>query len=102
MSMKFRTKRYSPASIEAVEAEKETKKCVWIKGWTFDGGPGTGALKRHEKVGAYENYFDSWAQAHAYLVERAEDALTDARRSLQEAQGHLGNVKGMKPPKDAA
>jgi hypothetical protein len=90
MSMKFRTKRYSPAAIEAVDVERETEQSVWIRG------------KRLAKRSQYDRFFDSWAKAHAHLLAKAEGELASACRRLDLANSTLGNVKGMKPPKDAA
>ncbi len=43
-------------------------------------------------------FFDSWDEAHAYVAKQASDRLASARVQLAAAQGHAGNVKGMKRP----
>jgi hypothetical protein len=87
---KYKAERLGPPHIEAVEVEKETEACVWIRG------------RRIAKRSSYERYFDTWAEAKADLMQRAEEAIAHARRSLERANGYLGNVKGMKPPAEAA
>lgn len=88
------------ASIEAVQVERETAAAVWIKSWTFKGA-GTGPERRHNKRSTYENYFDTWDEAKAFLLDAAEQQVVNARGRLERATGHLGNVKGMKPGESA-
>jgi hypothetical protein len=76
--------------IEAVEVEKETEKCVWIK-YKYE-------TRREAKGSGYRCYFDAWEAAHAYLLQKAENECAGCRRRLEEANGHLGNIKGMKKP----
>lgn len=54
--------------------------------------------RRRAKWAEHRNYFDTWQEAHAFLVAEAADKLQSARLALQRAQGHFGNIKGMKPP----
>lgn len=49
-----------------------------------------------------ETIFDTWENAHSYLVWRAEEDVASARRSLQLANSTLGNIKDMKKPEKAA
>ena len=72
--------------VETVQVESETSSTVTIKG------------KRRKKETQYESYFDTWQEAHEWLLRGAEGRLTSARRSLEMAQGFHGNVKGMKQP----
>ena len=59
---------------------------------------GAERLDRVRKAG---RVFDTWAEAHAALLDRANNRLAVARRELQLAQGYHGNVVGMKEPVDA-
>jgi hypothetical protein len=56
--------------------------------------------EEHETTEAREStwhaWHDTWGQAHAYLLARAEEAVKQAKAGLQKAQDILGNVKGMK------
>lgn len=76
--------------IEPVEVERETANCVWVKG------------RRAAKASSWDSYYDSWAEAHARLVVEQEEAVASLRRQLEAANGKLGQIKGMKPPKDAS
>lgn len=71
--------------IEPVEIERETDKCVYIRGC------------RHAKLTDYYAFHDTWDEAKAYLMSKAEDSVFNARRNLERANSHLGNIKGLKP-----
>jgi hypothetical protein len=94
---KFKTGGFSGGLIEAVQVEKETAQSVWINSWTFKGA-GTGPARKHAKRSQYDNYFDTWQEAYQFLLERAISRVLSARRELDLANSHLGNVKGMKAP----
>jgi hypothetical protein len=85
--IKYRTVSWGGSPIESVEIEKETEKCVWIKG------------SRMNKYSGYYIFHDSWMEAKAHLLARAERNLESARRSIQRAQDDLGNIKGLKESK---
>ena len=87
---KYKTARFRPARIEAVEVERETVQSVWING------------RKNAKRSSWDAFHDSWDEAHAYLLALAESKLKGARRDLELAQSEHGNVKGMKPPKAVA
>ena len=74
--------------IEPINVDRESDACVWING------------RRKNKVSTDEIIFDSWDEAKAWLLQRAEKKLNSARRQLERAQGEYGNVKGMKPPQE--
>lgn len=78
--------RWIGDGITPVECERESEQCVWINS------------RRIAKRSDYDNYFDTWEEAHAFLLGRAEGALQSARRMLGRAQGTHGNVKGMRKP----
>lgn len=84
--IKFRTGEYNKDMIVEVEVERESDSSVWIKG------------RRNNKRSTYENYFDSWDEAKAYLLEKAESKAASCRRQLEYANGILGNIKGLKNP----
>lgn len=84
MITKFRTGGFGNIPIETVEVERETDSSVWING------------RRNAKTTSWDKYWDSWEEAHAYLLEKAERSLQSARRSLEMAQAKYGNIKGMK------
>lgn len=84
--------------IQPVEVVKTTEKFVTIREERFSFGPKKFDERRCAKEGSYDRYFPTWEEAHAYLLNKAEAKLVSARRSLELAQGELGNVKGMKKP----
>ena len=81
---KYKTGGWGQDLIEAVEVEKETDKSVWIDG------------NRSAKRSGYNNYFDSWGEAHLFLLDKAGRKLDSAKFSLQRAQGEYENIKGLK------
>lgn len=84
--IKYLTEHYSNPRIIEVEVEKETESSVWVRG------------SRSAKLTDNRGYFDSWEDAHAFLLKNAEAKVEQARISLAYYNGKLGNVKGMKKP----
>lgn len=95
MLVKFRTD-YNANRIDVVEVLRETNASVF-----FLGSHGRTEC-REAKMSDWKQYHDTWADAHAYLMAKAQSCVDRARRALELANGHLGNVKGMKPPRDGA
>ena len=83
--------------IRRVEVLRETGQFVYLPSHS----PGK-TERRDAKRSEYTQYHNTWAEAHTYLVQRAETAVIAARRSLELANAKLGNIKGMKPPKEIA
>ena len=94
MASKWMTERYD-TTITEVECLKESEKFVTIRLFDWKGQP---YERRLARTSCYDNYFDTWEQAHSYLLGRTENRLTAAHLELQKAQGEYGNVKGMKKP----
>lgn len=84
MKIMYRTGSWGLESIVKVEIEKETEKCVWVNG------------RRSAKRSEFEQYHNTWKEAHAYLMVIAEGKLNSARLALERAQGNYGNIKGLK------
>lgn len=93
--IKWQTGSYD-TKIEPIECTRETAQIVWRL---------VGGLKREERKQAksseWHQLHDSWDAAHAFLMERAEAKLANARTQLASAQGAYGNVKGMKKPEQS-
>lgn len=87
---KYVVRKYGGAKIESLDVLRETEKFVVLKI--------THGERRESKTSDYCRYFDDWDSAHAYLLAKAEDRANRARIELSSANGHLGNVKGMKKP----
>jgi hypothetical protein len=56
---------------------------------------------RESRASDWNSYYETWADAHAALLAKAERKLASARRQLERAQGDYGRIKGMEPPADA-
>lgn len=76
--------------IEKVSIVRETGGSVFVLN-------GYGQECRSPKLG----YFNTWNDAHEFLTAKATKNVNEARRHLELANATLGNIKGLKPPKDA-
>lgn len=74
--------------IKAYEVEKRTELSVWIDG------------RRRAIESAGDSYHDTWEAAQQRLIRECEQEVAGARRRLERANSKLGNVKGLKPPKE--
>ena len=93
---KYRTNEYAWRDlIEEVEITRETEKQVVV---SVVLNSGKVREDRSAKKSSSVNYFDTWEEAKLYLLERAESKVTHARRELDKANSHLGNIKGLKKP----
>jgi hypothetical protein len=81
--------------IEPHEVLRETASSVYVKWYR-------GEQRRQSKNTQYCQWFDSWDAAHSALVMRCEREVEQLRRRLEEAEGNLGNVRGMKPPQEVS
>jgi hypothetical protein len=95
MSTKYVVHDYR-AAIKACECTKETAVFVWFRGFHEYFADHITKQKKAGKV------FDTWEEAHAELTLRADAKLSHASRQLELAHGFASNVRGMKPPQDAA
>jgi hypothetical protein len=50
-----------------------------------------------ERQRSYRPYFDTWAEAHAYMLAQAMLKAQGAERALKSAKRHLANVRAMQP-----
>lgn len=102
MLTKWKTSTSYPDKITQVSCSRETEKAVWTleRAWTIDGYDDSKPPieRRRMKRSDYENFHDTWEEAHAFLLARADRELESARRRLAAAQGTHGNVKGMRKP----
>lgn len=74
--------------IHAVEVEKATESSVWIKG------------RRKSRFGGYVSFFPTFEEAKAFLQEKADRNVASLRVQLERANGHAGNIRGMKKPEE--
>lgn len=76
--------------IEECDALRETEHFVYLKGSLGE--------RRVAKRGEYDNYFNSWEEAHNFLLERAEAEVEGYQNRLESAKGRLDNIKVLKKP----
>ena len=81
--------RLRHGTITRVECTKVTSGRTW---------PADGPEHGEPRITHYTSYHQTWAEAHAVMLAKAERDLTTARRQLEKAQGDYGRIKGMKPP----
>jgi hypothetical protein len=81
MIVKYEISSYG-YSIKRVEADRESQHCIWL------------GKNRRAKA---DTFFDTFDEAKAYLVDRAQKRLEAARLQLQRAQGEYGSAQGLKP-----
>lgn len=72
--------------ITIVRVERETDECIWVDG------------QRRKKMTAWRSYFRTWEDAKLWLLDLAEQDVNAARRQLEIANSHYGNIKGMRSP----
>ena len=66
--------------IKEVEVDKETEKCVWIRG------------RRNSKLSSYESYFDSFSDAKVFLINRKERRISKLQSSLDIVKKELAEI----------
>ncbi len=78
--------------INPVQCTKVTAGFVW---------PAQRNGRREARACGWVSYHDTWADAHAAMLAKAEREVDAARLKLERAKGEHGRIKGMKPPADA-
>ena len=81
--IKFKTGGWGNDLIESVEIDRETDNIVFIM------------KKRNAKRSSWHNYFDTFDEAKAFLIETAENEIASIRRQLEIANGKLDNIRGL-------
>lgn len=85
--------------IEPVACVKETKCYLWIKHKDWNGHE---SGQRCSKDSFWTQFHNTWEEAHAYLLSKAQAKVDSARRRLDSAQSHLNRIQDLrKPPEDA-
>ena len=86
--------------IQKVECSKVTPKAVWLLTDIWRPDRYLREPEREARKTKHHSYHETWEEAHAYLMALANENLEKARLQLQRAQGHHGNIKGMKKPEE--
>ncbi|HXE06652.1 MAG TPA: hypothetical protein VN612_02065 [Acidobacteriaceae bacterium] len=92
MEIWYRTGALGGTRIDRVEVLNSTEKTVIVA------ATASGRERRAAIASTYDCYFRTWEEAHAYLLEKAESKVLSARRGLELANSHLGNIRGIKKP----
>ena len=79
-------------NITPMEVVRETKLFVVLP------ENGLGRERKEAKRSDWSNYYDTWVEAHAALLLKADEAVTRARLTLERVKGTQGQIKGMKDP----
>lgn len=74
------------AKIIEVEVDKFNDKSVWING------------NRRSKMSSYENYFETWKQAHDHIISLAQSAVERSKDRLHRDRSTLGQIESLKQP----
>ena len=100
--IKWRT-AYKHNRILCVKCSKETNCFVWVIAQIRPDGYEENLRKpvkeRKDSISAV--FHDTWEDAHAYLMEKAETALRSAKRQVDLKRTQLEDVKSMKKPEQA-
>ena len=83
---KYKTGGYGGDLIEVVEIDRETKEYVFVAG------------RRLFKRSSYHAYWDSWEEAHASLLYKAQQRVAAFMRNLKDAEAHLMVVQTYRKP----
>ena len=91
MKTMYRTKPLGlTAEIEVIEVAKDQGGWIWRKG---------SILREPKRDPSFEGgFFDTWAEAHADLLSRADEAAQDADRAHREAVDMRVAIREMKEP----
>ena len=92
MSTKYEVNRWGSERITLVECIKETPKQVWIERIDYRGRKD---VSRRSKE---NTFFDTWKEAHSFLLVRAKNELQAAKRTLEYKENNLALVEAMTEP----
>lgn len=73
--------------IVEIGIERETEKYIWLMGGL-----------RQSKMSWGDKYFDSWLEAHTYLLEQGRMRLENLREDYEQAAEKLKEIIDMKEP----
>ena len=92
MSIKWELTTWGKVKIAPVECIKETVKQVWIE---REGFQGRKEVSRRAKEGAF---FDTWKEAHDFLLNQAKAELQNARITLGHKEEVLALIEALTEP----
>lgn len=92
MSIKYEVNKWGKERITPVVCIKETTKQVWVERTDYRGRKD---VSRRSKEGTF---FDTWKEAHNFLLIQAENELKGAKITLEHKENDLALVKAMTEP----
>jgi hypothetical protein len=92
VSIKYEVNKWGKAKITPAVCIKETPKQVWIERTDYRG-------RKDVSQRSKENtFFDTWKEAHNFLLIRAGKALQGAKITLEHRENDLALVEAMTEP----
>ena len=77
--------------IEEVEPIRETDKSLWFKSTSYREASESRVAKRTD----YDNYFDTWEEAHDFIIKKAEMRFERAIKEMENAKRILERAKNL-------
>ena len=93
MSIKYEVNQWGNSKITPVVCIKETSRQVWIERTDYKGRKD---VSRRSKSGTF---FDTWKEAHSFLLIKARNELQSARITLEHKENVLALLEAMTEPK---
>lgn len=88
MTIKYEIKRFGKDRIVPINCVKETDKTLWIESeWN-----GHKSVHQRRKC---SDFHDTWQSAHDFLIATAHSRISAAKRSLQQAEADLAEIKSL-------
>jgi hypothetical protein len=92
VSTKYEVNKWGNARITAVVCIKETPKQVWIERTDYKGRKDVSRRSKENTI------FDTWKEAHNFLLIQANTALQGAKITLENRENDLALVEAMTEP----
>jgi hypothetical protein len=92
MSIKYVVNKWGKTKITAVVCIKETPKQVWIESTDYKGRKDVWRKSKENTI------FDTWKEAHNFLLIQANTALQNAKITLEHRENDLALVQAMTEP----
>jgi len=89
---KYKTGYCQDKLIDKVEIIRETDKSVFIERYWF----GKKIVVRESKRSECDNYFNTWKEAHKYLMEKAERRLRHSKGTYDMDVERLNQISNLK------
>ena len=94
----YRTGGYGDSLIVRVEVVKETEKQITIlmpRHWAMPGEEKKFQEQREAKRSSYQNHFDTFADAKAFLLSVCDGKIASYQSSLDDAKAHKQKINNL-------